>query len=76
MSEGKLRARNIPATTDEVAICNVALKSICRSRGIERDAVAVSRLAAIIIELWRKGVQDVEQLKLLAGATVDDRAAT
>jgi len=69
-------ARDIPTTTDEVAICNAALKSICRSRGIDRDAVAVSRLAAMIIELWRQGVQDVEQLKLLAGATVDDRAAT
>jgi hypothetical protein len=68
------RQRDIPLTSDDLRACNLALKAISRSSGIEKDAVAVSRLASIIIELWRQGVQDVEQLKLLAGATVESGA--
>ncbi|MDR7148037.1 hypothetical protein [Rhizobium sp. BE258] len=65
------RQRDIPLTSDDLSACNAALVAISRSSGIEKDAVAVSRLAAIIIELWRQGVHDVEQLKVLAGATVE-----
>jgi hypothetical protein len=65
------RLRDVPLTSDDMSICNDALKILCRENGIERDAIRVSRLASIIIELWRQGMQDVEQLQLLAGATIE-----
>ena len=62
--------RDEPLTSADLSVCNDVLKILCRQHAIEKDQGAVTRLAAIIIELYRQGVRDSEQLRLLAEATL------
>ncbi|MDQ0562323.1 hypothetical protein QO004_004128 [Rhizobium mesoamericanum] len=59
--------REISFTPEDLRLCNAALKAVSRASNVEKDALAVSRLALVIIELRKRGVQDVEQLTSLAG---------
>ncbi|WP_431324420.1 hypothetical protein [Rhizobium sp. YTU87027] len=63
--------RDEPLTSEDLAVCDSVLDDICHRYGIENDKEAVSRLAAIIIELYRQGVREPKQLALLAGATLE-----
>lgn len=72
MSETNTRQKNRrdePLTSEDLRICNDVLKALSREQGIEKDKEAVTRLAAMIIELYRQGVRDPGQLAVLAGAT-------
>ncbi|NLS08136.1 hypothetical protein HGP14_33620 [Rhizobium sp. P32RR-XVIII] len=61
--------RDEPLTSEDLRICNDVLKALSREHRIEKGKAAVTRLAAIIIELYRQGVREAEQLAMLAGAT-------
>jgi hypothetical protein len=63
--------RDKPLTSEDLAVCNNVLDDLCARMDIT-DNETVARLASIIIELYRQGVHEPEQLKLLAGATRDD----
>ncbi|WHO79676.1 hypothetical protein [Rhizobium leguminosarum] len=59
--------RDEPLTSDDLNVCDSVRRDLSAEYDLpERDAL---RLAAIIIELYRQGVHDPEQLKLLSGAT-------
>jgi hypothetical protein len=61
--------RDEPLTSEDMTVCNHVLDELCRELGLVNDKIVVARLASIIIELYRQGVRDQDQLKLLAGAT-------
>jgi hypothetical protein len=63
------RIRDEPLTSEDLAVCNMVLDDISAEFSIVADKQSVARLASIIIELFRQGVRDPEQLKLLASAT-------
>ncbi|OCJ03738.1 hypothetical protein A6U87_17535 [Rhizobium sp. AC44/96] len=67
--------RDMPLTSEDLAVCNTVLDDISREFGIVADTQTVARLASIIIELFRQGVRDPEQLKLLAAATREEEAS-
>lgn len=69
-----IRLRDQPLTSEDLAVCNNVLNEISLEFDIAPDTQTVSRLASIIIELFRQGVRDPEQLKLLAAATREDDA--
>ncbi|MGW9949814.1 hypothetical protein J2W92_005165 [Rhizobium leguminosarum] len=63
--------RDEPLTSEDLNVCDGVLRDLKAVFDLsEKD---FERLAAIIIELYRQGVHDPEQLKLLSGATVEDR---
>ncbi|MEX2694926.1 hypothetical protein [Rhizobium mongolense] len=63
--------RDEPLTPEDLTVCNNVLDDLCAQMDIT-DNGTVTHLASIIIELYRQGVHEPEQLKLLAGATRDD----
>ena len=69
MEEDKSNQRDVPLTSDDLNVCNLVLDRLVKKLGIARDKDSVASLAAIIIELFRQGVHDVEQLEFLVGAT-------
>ena len=69
MEEDRSNQRDLPLTSDDLNVCNLVLDRLVKKLGIASDKDSVASLAAIIIELFRQGVHDVEQLELLAGAT-------
>ncbi|TDW32712.1 hypothetical protein EV128_10656 [Rhizobium azibense] len=71
MEEHFPNQRDKPLTSEDLSVCNHVLDDLCARMGIT-DNETVARLASIIIELYRQGVHEPEQLKLLAGATRDD----
>jgi hypothetical protein len=68
------RLRDQPLTSEDLAVCNNVLNEISLEFDIAPDTQTVSRLASIIIELFRQGVRDPEQLKLLTAATREEDA--
>jgi len=58
------RLRDEPLTSEDLALF-----------GIVSDKQNVARLASIIIELFRQGVRDLAQLKMLASATWENDPA-
>lgn len=68
------RLRDQPLTSEDLAVCNTVLDDIAGEFGIVADKQTVARLASIIIELFRQGVRDPDQLKLLAAATREENA--
>ena len=69
MDENNAYQRDVPLTSNDLNVCNLVLDRLVKRLGIASDKDNVASLAAIIIELFRQGVHDVEQLELLAGAT-------
>jgi len=63
-------SRDQPLTSEDLAICNTVFDDLRGRHRIKDDKVGASRLAAIIIELYRQGVREPAQLALLAGATL------
>jgi hypothetical protein len=69
------RLRDEPLTSEDLAVCNNVLDDISADFNIVADKQSVAQIASIIIELFRHGVRDPAQLKLLAGATRDPHAS-
>ncbi|TCU20275.1 hypothetical protein [Rhizobium sullae] len=63
------RLRDVPLTSEDLAICDMVLDELCAEFQLANDRSVVDHLASIIIELYRQGVREPEQLTLLAGAT-------
>ncbi|PKA44717.1 hypothetical protein N2599_20785 (plasmid) [Rhizobium sullae] len=63
------RLRDVPLTSEDLAICDMVLDELCAEFQLANGGSVVDHLASIIIELYRQGVREPEQLKLLAGAT-------
>jgi hypothetical protein len=66
------RLRDYPLSSEDLAICNEVLDEISDEFLISSDKDTVARVASIVIELFRQGVRDPSQLKLLVAATRED----
>lgn len=64
-----IKPRDEALTSDDLAICQNVLDVLKDEFGLADDDEDVARSAAIIIELYRQGVHDAEQLKTLVFAT-------
>ncbi len=64
-----IKPRDEALTSDDLATCQKVLDVVKAEFGLADDDEEVSRSAAIIIELYRQGVHDEEQLKTLVFAT-------
>lgn len=68
MSEGKISERDLPMTSEDLALCQRVLDAVKAEFQLETDDEETSRAAAIIIELYRQGVHNFDQLKVLVFA--------
>jgi hypothetical protein len=68
MIERHLRGRDQPMTSEDLAICQRVLDTVKAEFQLDVDDEETSRAAAIIIELYRQGVQNFDQLKVLVFA--------
>ncbi|MBB3310314.1 hypothetical protein FHT78_002057 [Rhizobium sp. BK196] len=64
-----IKPRDEALTSDDLAVCQKVLDAVKAEFKFADDEEEVSRSAAIIIELYRQGVHDEEQLKTLVFAT-------
>lgn len=64
-----IKPRDEALTSDDLAKCQAVLDALKTEFGLADDDEEVSRSAAIIVELYRQGVHDEEQLKTLVFAT-------
>ena len=64
-----IKPRDEALTSDDLATCQNVLDVLKVEFGLADDDEDVARSAAIIIELYRQGVHDEEQLKTLVFAT-------
>lgn len=64
-----IKPRDEALTSDDLAKCQNVLDALKAEFGLADEDEDVSRSAAIIIELYRQGVHDEEQLKTLVFAT-------
>lgn len=46
----------------DVSAINVALKSLCREFGVERDRQSVLQIATLLMRLSKEGFRDAEEL--------------
>ncbi|KQV39989.1 MULTISPECIES: hypothetical protein [unclassified Rhizobium] len=56
-----------PLGPADLEICQGVFDVICEEQGISRDVGEAAILAALIIELYRQGVRDVQALRTLIG---------
>jgi hypothetical protein len=68
MSQRKFSDRDHPMRSEDLAVCQQVLEAVKAEFHLEDDDEEVSRSAAITIELYRQGVRDFEQLKILVFA--------
>lgn len=69
MIGGYIKPRDEALTSEDLAKCQTVLEALKTEFGLVDDDEEVSRSAAIIVELYRQGVHDEEQLKTLVFAT-------
>lgn len=68
MSQHKFSDRDNAMRSEDLAICQQVLEAVKAEFQLEDDDEEVSRSAAITIELYRQGVRNFEQLKVLVFA--------
>ena len=68
MNERKITERDRPMTSQDLAVCQQVLEAVKAEFQLADDDAETSRSAAITIELYRQGVRDVDQLKVLVFA--------
>ncbi|AYG69881.1 MULTISPECIES: hypothetical protein [unclassified Rhizobium] len=73
MIRKSLRNQTYPLTPTELKLCQRAFDAFLVERSAARDSEEAEVAAALIIELYQKGIRDEKQLLLLAKAA-DGRA--
>lgn len=53
----------------------LALKTLCRENGVERDRRAVAEIAILLTSLWQQGTHDGQELLRLAREKLAEAAA-
>ncbi|WP_179213841.1 hypothetical protein [Rhizobium sullae] len=61
------RLRDVPLTSEDLAICDMVLDELCAEFQLANGRSVVDHLASIIIELYRQGVREPEQLSCWRG---------
>ncbi|TBZ99717.1 MULTISPECIES: hypothetical protein [Rhizobium] len=67
MSDKLFSTRDEPLASEDLDVCRRVHESLCSGLKIDRAGKEADRLGALIIELYRQGVHDENQLRLLAG---------
>jgi len=67
MSDKLFSTRDEPLASADLDLCRRVHEALCRERGIDRSGEEADRIGALIIELYRQGVHEESQLRLLAG---------
>jgi len=67
MSDKLFSTRDEPLASEDLDVCRRVHEALCSGLNIDRSSEAADRLGALIIELYRQGVHDESQLRLLAG---------
>ncbi|ANL28421.1 hypothetical protein AMC90_CH02613 [Rhizobium phaseoli] len=67
MSDKLFSTRDEPLASEDLAVCRRVHEALCSGLNIDRSGEEADRLGALIIELYRQGVHDETQLRLLAG---------
>ncbi|MBY5894157.1 hypothetical protein [Rhizobium ruizarguesonis] len=67
MSDKLFSTRDEPLASEDLDVCRCVHEALCSELKIERLGKDADRLGALIIELYRQGVHDESQLRLLAG---------
>jgi hypothetical protein len=68
MIERHISGRDQPMTSEDLAICQRVLDAVQAEFQLARDDEETARIAAITIELFREGVHNFDQLKVLVSA--------
>jgi hypothetical protein len=69
MNKPKISVRDQPLTSEDLAVCQEVLDAVKAEFQLDTDGEETSRTAAITIEMYRQGVRNFEQLKLLIFAS-------
>jgi len=67
MSDKLFNTRDEPLASADLDVCRRVHEAVCTDLDIERSSEKGDSLGALIIELYRQGVHDEHQLRLLAG---------
>jgi len=67
MSDKLFSTRDEPLASEDLHVCRRVHEALCSGLKIDRTGKEADRLGALIIELYRQGVHDESQLRLLAG---------
>lgn len=67
MSDKLFNTRDEPLSSADLDICRRVLEAVCADLDIERSSERAETIGALIIELYRQGVHDEHQLRLMAG---------
>ena len=68
MLQATIKRSSTPLYARDLAICQKVFDQIQSSAGITKNSEEADRIAAIIVELYRQGVQDVDHLKAMVHA--------
>jgi hypothetical protein len=68
MLQATIKRSSTPLYTRDLAICQKVFDQIQSSVGIIKRSEEADRIAAIIVELYRQGVQDADHLKTMVQA--------
>ncbi|WP_081525706.1 hypothetical protein [Rhizobium sp. CCGE 510] len=67
MSDKLFSTRDEPLASEDLDVCRRVHEALCSQLQIDRAGEEAARLGALVIELYRQGVHDENQLRLLAG---------
>jgi hypothetical protein len=68
MNERKIADRDQAMTSEDLALCAQVLEAVKAEFQLSDNDEEMSRSAAIIIELYRQGIRNFDQLKILVFA--------
>ena len=67
MSDKLFSTRDEPLASADLDLCRRVHETVCTELDIEKSGEEAASVGALIIELYRQGVHDESQLRLLAG---------
>jgi hypothetical protein len=68
MTHQKMRPSDEPLTSMDLAICQRGLEAVSADLRVARNSEKGQQLASIIVQLYRRGVCDEDNLKTMASA--------
>jgi hypothetical protein len=68
MTNGHIGPRDDALTSDDLAVCDRVLAALKTELNLDDGSEELTRSASIIIELYRQGVHNEQQLKVLVYA--------
>lgn len=67
MSDKLFSTRDEPLSSADLDVCRRVHEAVCADLDIERSSEEAHNIGSLVIELYRQGVHDEHQLRLMAG---------